>query len=79
VQQMAIQLREKNRQGGQELDRVFMLRKQRESDTAKVVFIIISSYQQLTNCVIDRREYKCSLSDSAEENKRVGARQTKSL
>jgi hypothetical protein len=68
VQQMAIQLREKNRQGGQELDRVFMLRKQRESDTAKVVFIIVSSYQQLTSCVIDRREYKCSLSDSAEEN-----------
>lgn len=36
VQQMAIHLGEKNRQGGQELDRIFMLRKQRESDTAKV-------------------------------------------
>lgn len=36
VQQMAIQLGEKNRQVAQELDRIFMLRKQREGDTAKV-------------------------------------------
>mmetsp|Transcript_3790 Transcript_3790/g.5884 ORF Transcript_3790/g.5884 Transcript_3790/m.5884 type:complete len:604 (-) Transcript_3790:235-2046(-) len=36
VQQMAMQLREKNRQMGQELDRIFMLRKQRESETMKI-------------------------------------------
>jgi hypothetical protein len=29
-------LSEKNRQSSQELDRIFMLRKQRESETAKV-------------------------------------------
>lgn len=37
---MAIQLGEKNRQSAQELDRIFMLRKQRESETAKVIIFL---------------------------------------
>mmetsp|Transcript_8599 Transcript_8599/g.9120 ORF Transcript_8599/g.9120 Transcript_8599/m.9120 type:complete len:597 (+) Transcript_8599:66-1856(+) len=45
VQQMAIQLGEKNRQSAQELDRIFMLRKQRESETAKLEESIANHYQ----------------------------------
>ncbi|CAE7562896.1 IFT74, partial [Symbiodinium microadriaticum] len=44
---MAIQLGEKNRQAGQELDRIFMLRKQRESDTAKIEDSIHAHYQSI--------------------------------
>lgn len=39
VQQMAHQLAEKNRQMGQELDRIFMLRKQKEAETHQVCLI----------------------------------------
>lgn len=36
VQQMAMHMAEKNRQAGQDLDRIFMQRKQRETETAQV-------------------------------------------
>ena len=36
VQQMALHMAEKNRQAGQDLDRIFMQRKQRETETAQV-------------------------------------------
>eukprot|EP00981_Chlorochromonas_danica_P002751 scaffold537_cov180-Ochromonas_danica.AAC.56 len=36
VQQMALHMSEKNRQAGQELDRIFMARKQREQETAQL-------------------------------------------
>mmetsp|Transcript_7547 Transcript_7547/g.11198 ORF Transcript_7547/g.11198 Transcript_7547/m.11198 type:complete len:604 (-) Transcript_7547:179-1990(-) len=45
VQQMALQLGEKNRQMGQELDRIFMLRRQREAETTKIEESINAHYQ----------------------------------
>jgi hypothetical protein len=36
VQQMALHMEDKNRQAGQDLDRIFMQRKQREQETAQV-------------------------------------------
>lgn len=35
---MAAHMTEKNRQAGQDLDRIFMQRKQREAETAQVCF-----------------------------------------
>ena len=43
VQALAMHMNEKNRQTGQELDRVFMQRKQRESDLVRVVPPFLSS------------------------------------
>lgn len=45
VQQMAIHMAEKNRQTGQELDRIFMQRKQRESETQQIEEQIEGQYR----------------------------------
>ena len=50
VHQMALQLAEKNKQTGVELDRVFILRKQRETETHNVTLpphIVIILYPQI--------------------------------
>lgn len=38
---MAIHMAEKNRQTGQELDRMFMQRKQRENETQQVSYLVL--------------------------------------
>mmetsp|Transcript_3409 Transcript_3409/g.6177 ORF Transcript_3409/g.6177 Transcript_3409/m.6177 type:complete len:609 (+) Transcript_3409:65-1891(+) len=47
VQQMAIQLAARNRQTGQELDRIFVLRKQRETETNQLNDQIQAYYQSI--------------------------------
>jgi hypothetical protein len=46
VQQMALHMAEKNRQAGMDLDRIFMQRKQRETETAQVRYYIILLQQK---------------------------------
>ena len=47
VQQMAVQLAARNRQTGQELDRIFVLRKQRETETNQLNDQIQAYYQSI--------------------------------
>lgn len=47
VQQMAVQLAARNRQTGQELDRIFILRKQRETETNQINDQIQAYYQSI--------------------------------
>lgn len=47
VQQMAVQLAARNRQTGQELDRIFVLRKQRETETKQLNDQIQAHYQSV--------------------------------
>lgn len=47
VQQMAVQLASRNRQSAQELDRIFMLRKQRENETNQINDQIHAYYQSI--------------------------------
>ena len=49
VQQQATHLAEKNRQTGQELDRVFKSKKQKEEDTTKVEDQIEAQYRAIQN------------------------------
>ena len=51
VHALAMHMSEKNRQTGQELDRVFMQRKQRENDMAQVEDQIETQYVYIHVCV----------------------------
>lgn len=53
VQQMAVHMSEKNRQTGQELDKIFMQRKQRESETAHIEELIEQQYRAIQNRIND--------------------------